>query len=125
MASSPFRRPPARRPLPAVRLPVRLRRVTVALAALAAALLAPGVPSAQADEPAPPEMTDGFGLPDGGRRGWYANWLDQKTAAGAQNWENFHINQVIPFIDANLRTVAARQGRAVGGLSMGGFGALH
>ncbi|WP_328929431.1 esterase family protein [Streptomyces sp. NBC_00190] len=64
-------------------------------------------------------------IPDGGRRGWYANWLDQKTAAGAQNWENFHINQVIPFIDANLRTVTGKQGRAVAGLSMGGFGALH
>ncbi|MEU7105684.1 alpha/beta hydrolase-fold protein, partial [Streptomyces sp. NPDC046215] len=64
-------------------------------------------------------------IPDGGRRGWYTNWLDQKTAAGAQNWENFHVNQVIPFIDANLRTRAAKEGRAVGGLSMGGFGALH
>lgn len=64
-------------------------------------------------------------IPDGGRRGWYANWVDQETAAGAQNWENFHINQVIPFIDANLRTVAAKRGRAVTGLSMGGFGSLH
>ncbi|MEU9098529.1 alpha/beta hydrolase-fold protein [Streptomyces sp. NPDC048361] len=64
-------------------------------------------------------------IPDGGLRGWYTNWLDQNTAAGAQNWENFHINQVIPFIDANLRTLASRQTRAVGGLSMGGFGALH
>ncbi|WP_238782946.1 alpha/beta hydrolase [Streptomyces monomycini] len=64
-------------------------------------------------------------VPDGGRRGWYANWLDQKTAAGAQNWENFHIGQVLPFVDANLRTVADRKGRAVGGISMGGFGALH
>lgn len=64
-------------------------------------------------------------IPDGGRRGWYVNWLDQKTAAGAQNWENVHINQVIPFIDANLRTVTGKQGRAVAGLSMGGFGALH
>ncbi|MEU2855002.1 alpha/beta hydrolase-fold protein, partial [Streptomyces syringium] len=45
-------------------------------------------------------------IPDGGLRGWYSNWLDQGTAAGAQNWENFHINQVIPFIDANLRTTA-------------------
>ncbi len=64
-------------------------------------------------------------IPDGGRRGWYTNWLDQKTAAGAQNWENFHINQVIPFIDANLRTLADKKDRAVGGLSMGGFGAMH
>ncbi|MFF8898089.1 alpha/beta hydrolase [Streptomyces lydicus] len=64
-------------------------------------------------------------IPDGGLRGWYANWLDQRTAAGAQNWETFHIEQVVPFIDANLRTVAARKGRAVGGISMGGFGSFH
>ncbi|TDU05964.1 S-formylglutathione hydrolase FrmB [Streptomyces sp. 846.5] len=64
-------------------------------------------------------------IPDGGLRGWYANWLDQSTAAGPQNWENFHIDQVIPFIDADLRTIATQQGRAVGGISMGGFGALH
>ncbi|SDW30442.1 S-formylglutathione hydrolase FrmB [Amycolatopsis xylanica] len=64
-------------------------------------------------------------MPDGGMRSWYANWLDQNTALGAQNWENFHIQQVIPFIDANLRTIATRQTRAIVGLSMGGFGAFH
>ncbi|MCQ8773588.1 esterase family protein [Streptomyces sp. AA8] len=64
-------------------------------------------------------------IPDGGRRGWYADWRDQDTAAGAQNWETFHISQVIPFIDANLRTLTGKQHRAVAGLSMGGFGALH
>jgi S-formylglutathione hydrolase FrmB len=64
-------------------------------------------------------------IPDGGARGWYADWRDQDTAAGAQNWETFHLDQVIPFIDANLRTIATRQGRAIAGVSMGGFGALH
>ncbi|MFF2079217.1 alpha/beta hydrolase [Kitasatospora sp. NPDC058162] len=64
-------------------------------------------------------------IPDGGVRGWYANWLNQNTPAGAQNWENFHLNQVIPFIDANLRTVATKKARAVAGVSMGGFGAFH
>lgn len=64
-------------------------------------------------------------IPDGGPRGWYANWRDQNTAAGAQNWETFHLDQVIPFVDANLRTVATKQGRAVAGVSMGGFGAMH
>ncbi|MFJ9825024.1 alpha/beta hydrolase [Streptomyces sp. NPDC101160] len=64
-------------------------------------------------------------IPDGGARGWYANWLDQNTAIGAQNWENFHLKQVIPFIDANLRTVATKKARAVAGVSMGGFGAFH
>lgn len=180
----------------------RLLRAKAAVLALAAAALLLGTPSAHADPPARPVLTDGFGLtqvadvtgtgtnfvvtvstpevagehririllprdyaaeptrrypvlyflhgasdgpgnpalaypaltaaqsmitviPDGGLRGWYANWLDQKTAAGAQNWENFHISQVIPFIDANLRTLADKRGRAVAGISMGGFGALH
>ncbi|MGW2859056.1 alpha/beta hydrolase [Streptomyces sp. SDr-06] len=64
-------------------------------------------------------------IPDGGARGWYANWLNQKTPAGAQNWENFHLKQVIPFIDANLRTIATKKARAIAGVSMGGFGAFH
>lgn len=64
-------------------------------------------------------------VPDGGNRGWYANWLNQNTAAGAANWENFHIKQVIPFIDANLRTIATKQARAIAGISMGGFGAFR
>ncbi|WP_019633349.1 alpha/beta hydrolase [Actinomadura atramentaria] len=66
-----------------------------------------------------------FVLPDGGNRGWYSNWRDQNTPAGAQNWENFHIDQLVPYIDANLRTVADKQHRAIAGISMGGFGALH
>ncbi|MFI6522324.1 alpha/beta hydrolase [Spirillospora sp. NPDC050679] len=64
-------------------------------------------------------------VPDGGKRGWYSNWVRQDTAAGAQNWKNFHIDQVIPFIDANLRTKATKQGRAIAGWSTGGFGALR
>ncbi|MFF8697043.1 alpha/beta hydrolase [Streptomyces sp. NPDC015144] len=64
-------------------------------------------------------------VPDGGRKGWYADWVMQNTAEGAANWETFHLKQVVPFIDANLRTLADRGHRAVTGLSMGGFGALH
>jgi len=64
-------------------------------------------------------------IPDGGPRGWYVNWLNQETAAGAQNWETFEIDQVIPFIDANLRTIPDKADRAIAGLSMGGFGAFH
>ena len=36
-------------------------------------------------------------------------------------WETFHIDQLIPWIDHNLRTVADRRGRAIAGLSQGGF----
>jgi S-formylglutathione hydrolase FrmB len=58
---------------------------------------------------------------DGG--GWFANWFNG-GAGGQPMWETFHVDQVIPWIDANLRTNRARTGRAVAGLSQGGFGAL-
>ncbi|MER5889163.1 alpha/beta hydrolase-fold protein [Streptomyces sp. NPDC001941] len=64
-------------------------------------------------------------VPDGGLKGWYANWVMQNTAEGKANWEAFHLDQVVPFIDANLRTRADRDHRAVVGLSMGGYGSLH
>jgi esterase/lipase superfamily enzyme len=38
-----------------------------------------------------------------------------------RKWETFQIDQTIPWIDANLRTIAARGSRAVAGLSQGGF----
>lgn len=50
---------------------------------------------------------------------WCTNWVDQSS--GAANWETFHIDELIPWIDANLPTIASRQGRAIAGLSMGGF----
>ena len=72
-------------------------------------------------------LTDGKPLitvmPDGGKVGWYTDWVDQSQ--GAQNWRDFHIDQLIPWIDANLRTIATKQGRAIAGLSMGGFGAVR
>jgi S-formylglutathione hydrolase FrmB len=67
-------------------------------------------------------MPDGGFNDDGG--GWYTNWVDKSTALGPSQWETFHIDELIPWIDANLRTVADRDGRAVAGLSQGGFGAM-
>lgn len=64
-------------------------------------------------------------VPDAGLKGWYADWVMQNTALGAANWETFHLNQIVPFVDANLRTVADKDHRAVVGLSMGGYGSLH
>lgn len=61
--------------------------------------------------------------PNGGGRGWYANWR-YPGSLGVQNWETFHLEQLIPFVDANLATIAAKEGRAISGHSMGGFGAL-
>ncbi|MEV0082129.1 alpha/beta hydrolase-fold protein [Saccharopolyspora sp. NPDC050642] len=59
-----------------------------------------------------------------GVRSWYSNWVNP-GGLGPQNWENFHLDQVIPLIDANLRTIPTREGRAIVGHSMGGFGAFH
>ena len=58
---------------------------------------------------------------DGG--GWFANWFNG-GAGGQPMWETFHIDQLLPWVDANFRTVANRDGRAVAGLSQGGFGSL-
>ena len=42
-------------------------------------------------------------------------------AALHERWETFHIDELVPWIDANLRTVRARGARAIAGLSQGGF----
>ena len=57
---------------------------------------------------------------DGG--GWFTNWVNTTTPLGPSQWETFHVGQLIPWVDANLRTIATREGRAVAGLSQGGFG---
>ena len=62
-------------------------------------------------------------MPDGGTAGWYTDWYEDKKAVQPR-WETYHVGQLIPWVDATYRTVAARRGRAVAGLSMGGFGAL-
>lgn len=59
-------------------------------------------------------------MPDGGKNGWYTDWLDH---ALEQNWKSYHLTQLVPFIDHNLRTLGTRTGRGIVGLSMGGFGA--
>jgi S-formylglutathione hydrolase FrmB len=61
-------------------------------------------------------------MPDGGGAGWYSNPVT--SFVGPRNWESFHLNQLVPWIDANFRTFAEYDGRAVSGFSMGGFGAL-
>jgi S-formylglutathione hydrolase FrmB len=61
-------------------------------------------------------------MPDGGKGGWYTDWLNQSIA---QKWETYHLQQLVPFIDANLRTINDRTGRAVAGYSMGGLGAMR
>jgi S-formylglutathione hydrolase FrmB len=52
--------------------------------------------------------------------GWCTNSYNG-GAYGPPEWETFHIDQLIPWIDHNLRTIANRGGRAIAGLSQGGF----
>jgi len=61
---------------------------------------------------------------DGDGGGWFTNWVDTTTNHGPSEWETFHVAQLIPWVDANLRTVAERRGRAIAGLSQGGFGSM-
>jgi enterochelin esterase family protein len=50
-----------------------------------------------------------------------AQYLDSPAIG---NYETHVVREVVPAIDARFRTVAARDARAIGGKSSGGFGAL-
>src|SRR5262245_31994670 len=61
-------------------------------------------------------------MPDAGNS-WYVNWA--KSEDGQKNaWEDAIIKDLIGHVDATYRTIAKREGRAINGLSMGGFGGL-
>ncbi|MBP2479185.1 S-formylglutathione hydrolase FrmB [Crossiella equi] len=60
---------------------------------------------------------------DAGRAGWATNWVNQSQ--GAQQWDTFHLDQLIPWVDHNLNTIREREGRAIAGFSMGGFTAIR
>ncbi len=62
-------------------------------------------------------------MPDGGNS-WYVNFAE--SAEGQTNhWEDHIVKDVVGHVDANYRTLARREGRAIAGLSMGGYGALN
>lgn len=67
-------------------------------------------------------------MPDGGYDGFYSDWygsdLDGHTPFPPPAWETFHLQELLPWVDANLRTIADRRHRSIAGLSMGGFGAM-
>jgi diacylglycerol O-acyltransferase / trehalose O-mycolyltransferase len=72
-------------------------------------------------------ITAGFPLivvmPDGGRMGWYTDWYRAGRRIQPE-WETYHVRELIPWVDGRFRTIRGRGGRAIAGLSMGGFGAL-
>ncbi|WP_394940694.1 alpha/beta hydrolase-fold protein [Psychromicrobium sp. YIM B11713] len=62
-------------------------------------------------------------MPDDGKAGWYSDWSD--AAKPTQKWQSYHLDQLIPWVDGHLKTVAHRSGRTVVGASAGGYGAIH
>jgi S-formylglutathione hydrolase FrmB len=59
--------------------------------------------------------------PDGNFGSWYLDSEVDKTS----QYETYIVEDVINYIDSNYSTNRSKTGRAITGLSMGGFGALH
>ncbi|MCX5569173.1 alpha/beta hydrolase [Kaistia nematophila] len=59
-------------------------------------------------------------MPDGGGESWF---VDNTDPGGAGKVETALSTDLVEAIDTTLPTAACRSGRAVGGLSMGGYGA--
>lgn len=71
------------------------------------------------------ELADAYGLiivmPDGGYDKWY---VDSPVSPG-DKYETYVGQEVVAFVDQRFRTLPEKNARAITGLSMGGFGALH
>ncbi len=63
-------------------------------------------------------------MPSSGTSAGYVNWRN-RGAFGAPAWETYHLFQLRPWVDAHYPTLAKREGRALAGLSMGGYGTMH
>jgi enterochelin esterase-like enzyme len=59
-------------------------------------------------------------MPDGGGQTYWANWSDD-----GPRWGDYLAEDVVSTIDQRYRTVPSAHARAIGGLSMGGLGALN
>lgn len=51
-------------------------------------------------------------------------WADSEVRT-SERWETFLASDLVHWLDAGFRTTARRAGRAIGGDSMGGFGAMN
>lgn len=55
-----------------------------------------------------------------GNNGWYTD----SASVPSDKYESYVVQELIPDVERRFRAVEAREGRAVAGLSMGGYGAL-
>lgn len=58
-------------------------------------------------------------MPDAGKT-FYVNSFDGKV-----RYEDFFIQELVPYVDQHYRTIAQRDERGIFGISMGGYGSLH
>jgi putative tributyrin esterase len=52
------------------------------------------------------------------------SWYTDSAGVATDKYESYFIREIIPDVDARFRTIKDRRARGVGGLSMGGYGAL-
>lgn len=57
-------------------------------------------------------------MPDGG-------WISQNSSGGPSSFEGLIINELIPYVENNFCVWPERQGRAIGGVSRGGYWSLE
>lgn len=66
-----------------------------------------------------------FVLPEGDQEYWVDHVIDRNTGANGEKWGTYTAKEVVPTIDARFRTIARQDARSIGGLSMGGHGAMQ
>lgn len=52
-----------------------------------------------------------------------SSWYVNSPVTG--NWEDFMVHELVPYIDANFRTLPNRDSRGIAGVFMGGYGAIR
>lgn len=73
-------------------------------------------------------LTTGYPLivvmPDASLYPSYANWSQPDAAGFRPQWETFHTDALVHWVDATFAALPTRAGRAIAGVSVGGFGAF-
>ena len=52
-----------------------------------------------------------------------SSWYVNSPATG--NWEDFMTQELVPYIDANFKTLPSRDSRGIAGIFIGGYGAIR
>ena len=63
-----------------------------------------------------------------GNNSWYVDGAPVRAASGSERpgdkYESYVLQELLPDVDKRYRTIQSRYGRAIAGLSMGGYGAI-